>query len=66
MLRALDQVVNREERDVEVGVAVAVGLSFDAARSRCSRKKKAALELSWCWRALAKKMWEWSSWHAGR
>jgi hypothetical protein len=31
MLRALDKVVNSEERDTEVAVAVAVGLAFDVA-----------------------------------
>jgi hypothetical protein len=29
-LRALDELVNREERGTEVDVAVAVGLAFDA------------------------------------
>jgi hypothetical protein len=28
MLRALDELVNREERDIEVAVAVAVGLAL--------------------------------------
>jgi hypothetical protein len=34
MLRALDKLVNSEERDIEVAVAVAVGLAFDVAAGR--------------------------------
>jgi hypothetical protein len=44
MLRALDKLVNREERDIEVAVAVALELAFDARRARFAR----AVEL--CWR----------------
>jgi hypothetical protein len=70
MLRALDKLVNSGERDIEVDVAVAVGLAFDAGRARFARAMSCA-ELSWVGATLAKKNvgLEWSEicflWYRG-
>ena len=49
MLRALDKLVNREERGIEVAVAVAVavavGLAFDAWRARFARAARRGWKL---------------------